>query len=171
MTLFACQTYVQGLLYGLPVPGYQQPTVSYVKPPIPGLMDMTRPFVFVWGGLADESRIAIPRETAPGVPAGSPGGWKKAQRTISIWLYGIELANLQGPSPFPTAIETVMQALRSANPMPAELTDPASGQVSQLFDLGENLSFEYDVDRSLADQQTVRNLCHIEAPVQENFQS
>ncbi|MGH9121070.1 MAG: hypothetical protein ACRDYC_03865 [Acidimicrobiales bacterium] len=160
MTILAVQNYVQGCVDGLIVPGYPEPLKAFVKAPTPGTATLAQPMAFVWGGMGSQSRTTLPRGP----------GWKGTDHTVSIWIYGLELANLDPPvSYFPSVLQTIVRALSTAKPMPAQLIDTQTGDPSYLMNLGENITWEYDVDRTMADQRIVRNLCHMEAAALEEF--
>ena len=176
MTLSAVQSFVRATVDGVQAPNWAEPLLASIVVPAPGLVKLPQPQVFVWGATATEERLTIPR-AAPGinptiVPPGqnTQSGWKERRYALSMWLYGIEY-NYDGnrATKFPVLIEQVLNALRMAN-IPAPLTDSETGEQSILLSIGEELSWEYDVDRTLADQRLVRNECRIDASVIEQFQ-
>ena len=176
MTLLAVQDYTQGILNGMSSTGWQKPLVAYVKSPIPGLAELQQPMGFIWGAAARETRTSIPR-SAPGVnpTLAKPGttvhsGWKERPITVTIWLYGVQLnSDPNSDTKFPVLIEQVLNALRMTE-VPAYLVDRVTGEQSKLMNIGEEFSWEYDVDRTLADQRLVRNECRIDVSALEQFQ-
>ena len=176
MTLSAVQLYVQSTVNGAQAPGWEKPLVALVAVPTVNVIQLPEPRAFVWGATANEHRLTIPR-AAPGVNPMivSPGtstdsGWKERVYSVSMWVYGLELSgDKQRATKFPVLIEQVLNSLRMAS-IPATLTDPTTGEQSVLLSIGEELSWEYDVDRTLADQRLVRNECRIDASVIEQMQ-
>lgn len=167
MTIGAVQAQVQTLLSGLAVPGYAQPMRALVKVPVPDKIVLGQPLAFIWGGAGNRSRMALPREN----PAFQTSvGWKGNEHQLGIWVYAVSLANADTQDPFPAAIEAICGALEAAV-VPARVADPVTGSISYLVDLGERISWEYDIDRTIGDQRTVRSLCHLEASCLESFQA
>lgn len=160
MSINAVQHQIVVFLTGLPSKGYPTPIAAQVALPTGTNAKMARPEVYVWGGAATESRIAIPRGQ----------GWKQDLITVSVWLFGVEQANDPDRAwKFPVLIQTVRKALAGASPMPIQITDPQTGEVSTMLDLGEEMSWEYDIDRALADQRLVRNICRLDVSLREEF--
>lgn len=176
MSLFAVQNYAKDVLDGVNSPGWTQPLLAAVVVPNPDVLKLGQPRLFIWGAAATERRTAIPR-SAPGVNTTLPtangmvnAGWKQRSYTISMWLYGAELPNDPNQEfKFPVLIEQVLDTIRMTS-QPVNLQDPQTGEQSQLQDFGEEFAWEYDVDRTLADQRTLLNLCRIDVTCLENQQ-
>jgi hypothetical protein len=160
MGLNAVQAQVASYLNGLPVVGYNAAVSARVLAPVDEYMKVSNPTVFVWGGAATFKRTAIPRGP----------GWMGVEYIVSCWIYGLELANDPNREwKFPAAVDAIAKALYGASPMPAQITDPQTGAVSHLMDLGEHIKWEYDIDRTVSVQNLVRNVCHMEVTALEEF--
>lgn len=160
MSLNAVQQKIAGYLTGLTSKGFTTPISAQVLQPVATWAKVTAPLVFVWGGAATETRLTIPRGP----------GWKHDAHTISLWLFALDLAADPNRAwRFPVLIDTVLAAMRGASPMPAALTDPQTFKTSQLLNLGEEMTWEYDIDRTLADQRMIRHVCRIDVSVLEEF--
>lgn len=160
MSLNAVQQKIQTILTGLASKGYTNGIDARVEQPVADFAKMETPLAFIWGGAAHESRIAIPRGT----------GWKQDLHTVSIWLFALDLAaDADRAWKFPVLIQTVRKALAGASPMPVKITDPQTTETSTMLDLGEEMSWEYDIDRTLADQRLVRHVCRIDVSLREEF--
>lgn len=175
MTLHSMQSYLKDTVQGLQSPGWE-PAIAYVDVPAPGNAEIARPMIFIWGAVATDSRLTISRAEAGIDPMLTPpgetvnSGWRQRAYTATMWMYGLQLANDEDREwKFPVFIEQVCHALQMTA-MPTILTDDITGERSQLFNLGENFSWEYDVDRTLADQRNIRNECALSVQVLENYQ-
>lgn len=178
MTVSAIQQFVKDTIQGTVSPDWQSPLLSAVSVPIPGVLKLKQPLAFVWGASWREVRRTIPRATAGTNPtlidpsSNTPvqAGWKDRYYTVSIWIYGAELPNdANRDTKFPGLIEQVMNTLRMvAIPQPIE--DLKTHEFSTVLSIGEEFSAEYDVDRTFADQRTLRNECRLDVQVNEEFQ-
>ncbi len=160
MSLNAIQNKIAAVLTGLASKGYPNGIYARVEQPVADFAKLGTPIVFVWGGAATETRIAIPRGT----------GWKQDLHTVSLWLFALDLAvDADRGWKFPVLIQTVRKAMAGASPMPVQVTDAQTTETSTMFDLGEELSWEYDIDRTLADQRLIRHVCRIDLSLREEF--
>lgn len=166
MTLSACQVLVRDTLNDIPSPGYAN-VQALIAPLIPGTLKGSVPQAYVWGSRGNEKRHSGGRRSNV---IGLNTGFKRADHTLNVWLIAV------GPNTsddqdtqFPTLIDTCKAALRAVV-MPLTLTDPTTGEVSQCWSVGEDFQWEYDIDRTLADQRYVRHLCLIECSVSEDFE-
>lgn len=169
MTVNALQQKIVTYLTGLSSKGYTGVIDARVEQPVAAYAKVDTPLIFVWGATANESRLAIPR---PDAGIGRGPGWKQDAHKVSLWLFGLALANDPDRAwKFPVLIQTVRKALAGATPMPVELIDPQTTETSFLMDLGEEMTWDYDIDRSLADQRLVRNICRLDVSAMEAFQA
>lgn len=176
MTISAVQVYTRDVVTDIHAPDWQKGTIAYIASPVPGTAKLQQPLIFVWGASVREARTSIPR-AAPGInpmltPPGQTvaSGWKERYYTISMWVYGVEENNDKNrDTKFPVLIEQVCNALRMAQ-VPAYLVDAKTGEQSKLMNIGEEFTWEYDVDRTLADQRMLRNACRLDVSVLEQFQ-
>lgn len=161
MTLNAVQVYVKGVLNGLSTELYTGLVNARIAVPSVDNIDPEVPQVFIWGGAGHEQR------TSSG-PRGA--GWKESYYTLQIYVFALDLpTDTTRDSRFPVLIGDIRKALRSASPMPVQLTDLVTGEIGDLMNLGEDLSWEYDVDRTTGDKRVIRSLCRIEASALEEF--
>lgn len=173
MTLSAVQLYVNDLLQGTGAGLYGGTIESFITPPAPTTMEYNNPQTYVWGGTGNVVRATIPRATPGTDPGTSPGGstgWKVCTYELSIWAYGLHVnGDPQADRKFPGLMWIIEKLLMMAE-MPVELTDPDTGDQSRLMNLGESFRWAYDVDRTLADQRSMRNAAQIICSAEEMFQ-
>ena len=176
MSLFSVQEFAVSIVNGITSPNWQQPLLAEVVFPIPDLVKLAQPRLFVWGAAVNEQRVTIPRSeegiNPMLVPPGQTvnAGWKRRGYTLQMWLYGVQNNNDPNrESKFPVLIEQVLDAIRSTS-VPANLVDSVTGEQSWAMDIGEDFTWEYDVDRTLADQRLIRNLCRFDINLMEMFQ-
>lgn len=168
MSLNAVQQAIAGFLNGVQAQGYTEPLACSVDLPIASVVKVQQPVAFVWGGTGHENRLTIPRGEAT---AGTEG-WKETLHAISVTVFSIELANDPNRTwRFPNLLDTVMATLRSITPMPQQITDPQTGAVSDLLDLGESFDWDYDIDRTINPQNTLRNMARLDVAVREEFKA
>lgn len=154
MTVNAVQQYVRGIVDGLSTPDYPALT-TYISPPVPG--DLTGPAAFVWAVHWPEHRQTAPRGQ----------GFRLAVYDVAIWLVVEDLTDSTSADfAFPRLIDTVMGALRST-PMPVSITDPQTGQVSQIVAVGEDFVVDQGPVRTVEDQRLAAWMAEITATVKE----
>ena len=61
----------------------------------------------------------------------------------------------QADPKFPAIVDTVMLALRYSQPNPAQMTDPATGLTSTIYNVGESLRYRTGVEAT-ADERWLR---------------
>lgn len=161
--------FVRGLLDGQNVPGTAGRLEAFIDPPDPET-ENTNPHAYVWLVRGTYRRVAGPRSRPPAnlaqnVPT-PPAGWKRRSHNISIWLTWFEEQGPQTDSAFPTVLDWVMMILETCQ-MPFTTKDPATGEASQLINLGQNLDYEYVPVRATASQRLHRKDAQITAPTDE----
>ena len=162
----AVQTYLHGLLDGVPVPSSAGPLQAFIEPPNP-LVDTINPGVYVWDSLGPEKRRAMPRGN---VLAGT-AGWKEIDHTAHLWVIWFgEETDPDSDTAFPSVIDTITQTLRSSAD-PAVITDPETGLVSYLIDVGEKINTDYPPVKAVADQRYLRYDAQFSLPILELFQA
>jgi hypothetical protein len=106
----------------------------------PTIEDLDAPTAYIWAG-----RLRIKRQTMP-----RGAGFKHL-----AWMVDIYLAYETNPdSPtvdqeFPVIVDAVMNKLWTTQ-TPLIITDPVTGQESQLLNVGEDFQFEYPPERTPA---------------------
>lgn len=160
------QSYLFGLLDGVPVPSSSGPLEAFISPPNPN-EETFRPGVYVWDSLGPETRRAIPRGN---VKLGT-AGWKQIDHTAHLWVIWFgEETDPDTDTAFPAVIDTITQILRGS-PNPAEATDPDTGDWSLLIDVGERINYDYPPVRAVADQRYLRYDAQFSLPILELFQA
>lgn len=141
--LLSIQNHVQTLLDGMNVPGGYQTLTAYVQPPV--FEGLSGPRGYVWGGHLTETRQSAPRGR----------GFKRLDWLIDVWLIYESLAGDDADAQvFPLLVDATMQTLRSA-PMPVTITDPITGTVTQLVEIGERITMDYPPVHTAASQRTL----------------
>lgn len=167
MPLAGAMLFVQGLLDGLPMPGGSPRLAAWITPDDPDPDPAERPAAYIWPLPGDEKRLTVPRNTGPGTPA----GWKTLCHDIGIYLiwFGSD-ADPDADTAYPGYLDALMDALRTAWPMPAFITDPNTGEVTQVVNAGEDMHYDSPPPRSVADQRYLRYEALIHVPVTEQIQ-
>lgn len=136
MPLNTVQSYLKGLLNGLSVPLQSAPLDCFITPP--ALQDLDGPHCYVWGG-----RVSVRRQTMP-----RTAGFKAYPWTMSIWLVYESADTVAGQqnttidNEFPVIIDAVTNTLSVAT-MVDVVTDPTTGQYSQIQSVGETWTLDY----------------------------
>lgn len=167
--------YVQGLLQGTQAPGetgLPGPLEALITPYDPDESGEAR--AYIWPMTGHEARRTIPRGpvTVNGAPSpAGTAGWKQATHQVSIFLVWFGYDNdPNADTSFPALVDFVMAVLRSSK-NPATATDPYTGLVSELLDIGENLTYEYVPVLSTDDQRILRYDARIDVHCTEYFQA
>ena len=121
----------------------------------------------MWPARGPEKRLAMPRNTGPGTPA----GWKQLKHDLQVFLLWMDYQDdPQADVNFPLLIDYVMMLLATA-PNPAQVTDPETGQVSQMVNLGEDMTYDFVPPRTLEPQMMRRYDARIQCTLLELFRS
>jgi len=158
------------LLDGLAMPGGLPNMAAYVNPPDPN-DEGGIPTAYVWAPDFDESREgqqggSIPRNTGPGTPSGT----KALEHMIEIFLVYFQAGDdPQADTLFFGIVDAVMARLRTSDD-PAPVTDPYTGQQSQLLDVGEVIRGRTTIS-AVADQAFNRLDALLTCTVHEIFQA
>ena len=176
MPLASCVNYIQGLLDGMAWPEGMQnltspppPLACYITPPDPNVLSGT-PSAYVWFNRGTESRNpakygagTIPRAAYSGAPSGT----KALDHTIPVYLVwtGGSPTDPEVNRLFPGMVDAVMDTLRSSAD-PVIISDPWTGQQSELVDVGENQTWLTDL-RALEPMRSERLDALIEVSVVE----
>lgn len=142
------QLYVKGLLNGLALPLGLGTLTAYVAPP--AVTDASAPLCYIWGAHVTETR-----ETMPRAPVGNlgAGAFKNIRYEMQLWLYYAEYADdPNADALFPAVIDAVTAMLRNTS-MNVQLTDSATGTVSTVKMIGEEIQLAYQPVEALEDQR------------------
>jgi hypothetical protein len=146
MPLNSVQLYVQSLLNELEIPGLTVRLESYVTPPV--VEDIDRPKAYV---LASRGRVR--RQTAPRGP-----GYKWLDWTVDVYVtYETVPDSDTVDQEMPLIIDAVCTKLWTTT-MPLSITDPTTGQRSQILQVGEEFDIEFPPERTPA---TLRMLYYV----------
>lgn len=170
MPINSVQTYLKDLLDGLPLPGpagAEGNLAVYITPPDPG--ELKVPTAYLWPQTGEEKRLTTPRAGGPNV---AEPGWKHIQHRVPLFIAWVGIASdPTADTNFPAVIDAVMAALR---PSPDEvlINDPVTGIISSLLlGIGEEMTYDYTVVHTLADQRLLRYDARLNLTVDEYFQS
>ena len=170
MGLVSAQGFVQSILTGLTPPGktgIKGPIDSLITPLDPDVNPDGIARVYVWPASGPEKRRAMPRNTGPGAPA----GWKQITHALEIFLVWMDYPDdPQADVNFPLLIDYVMMILRTS-PNPALYTDPDTGVVSSMVNLGEVMSYDFVPPRTLEPDAMRRYDSRIRCSLLELFQA
>jgi hypothetical protein len=163
------QFFLRDTLDGLVLPLGLGNLAAFISPPNPG--DGMVPAVYVWGSNGSESRLTVPRAQHLNVAS---GGDKTLVHQADVWL--VWFGSSEDPdvnAQFPAIIDRVMGALRNTRLVDGAqyVTDPVTGQLSQLLDVGEDMSWEYAPVKAIVDQRYLRYDARVTVTVTEVIQS
>lgn len=169
MPLNTVQLHLQSILDQQPLPFQLGLLTAYIQPPNPG--DGTNATAYVWGSRGSERRRTVPRADAGNL---ATGGDKTINHDCDVWLVWFGEADTPGAGvQFPVIVDATMAILRNTALIQGTqyVTDPVTGQTSQLLDIGERMTFEYAPVRATADQRWLRYDAQITVSVEEWFQA
>lgn len=170
MPIVSCQSYVASILSGMTPPGktgIKGSITALITPLDPDVNPDGTARCYVWPAHGPEKRLAMPRNSGPGTPA----GWKQISHDLQVFLLWTDKQQDPGKDVnFPLFIDYVMFLLRTS-PNPAEWTDPETGETSNIVNLGEQMSYDYVVPRTLETQRRLRYDARISITLLELFQS
>lgn len=159
MPLNSIQHYCRDLLDGLVLPRQDQPLTAHILPPT--VEEMDGPRAYVWG-----ARTRAERQTAPRVH-----GFKRLPWTVDIYLAYLDSADSPDlDESFPLIIDAVLTRFWSTT-MPLMITDPETGQMSQILAVGESWDLEYPPERLPATMRMIWSTARIGMDVTEAIQA
>jgi hypothetical protein len=168
--MVSAMTYVQSLLQGLVPPGdtgLAAPIDALITPLDPDVNPDGVARCYVWPATAPEKRVAMPRNTGPGTPA----GWKSLEHRLEIFLLWMDDPNDENADVnFPLFIDFVMFILRTS-PNEAQWQEAQTGVISHFMNLGEDMSYDFVPPRTLGPQVMRRYDARIRCNLYELFQS
>lgn len=156
MPIVVVQQYLLSLLDNLELPYNIPAAKAYVTPPDPRVQAKV-PAIYIWPSDGTENRSAelqgtIPRNSGPNTASGTKGLLHQMDCYVT-WFSSN--SGKQQDTKFPAIVDTVMMALRYAQPNPYEGTDPATNMTSSVYNAGENMHYRIGVE-STADEQWLR---------------
>jgi hypothetical protein len=171
MGLVSAQGFVQSILTGLTPPGktgIKGPIDSLITPLDPDVNPDGIARVYVWPARGPGKRIAQPRNN----PAtGSPGATKQTKHDLQVFMTWMDSPNDQDADVnFPALIDFVWKILETC-PSPQLWTDPETGGVSQMVNLGEVMTYEFIPPRTLEPQKMRRYDARIMCTLLEIYQA
>lgn len=157
MSLNAIQSHVRSLLDGLPSPYFPQ-AKAWIAPPVPN--EASEPQIFVWGQRGNEHRHA----------GGRPFGVKKARHRLDIYVVvADEIDDPHADAAFPLILDSVVWVLRTTQMPVLGLTDPDTGEQSNLMEIGETIDTDYSVPHTIQDQRYLWYTGLIQTEVEEQI--
>jgi hypothetical protein len=140
--LNSVQQFVANIVNGIQVPTITKPIEAFITPPT--VEDIDGPKAYIWGARNRGRRQTMPRGIAP------HAGFKRLDWTVDIYLvYETTPDDPLIDQAFPLIIDSVLAKLWTTT-MPQIITDPTSGQVSQIQSIGEEWELEYPPERTPA---------------------
>ena len=156
MPVVVVQQFLLSLLNGLEMPYSVAAAEAFITPPDPRVKAKV-PAIYIWPSDGQENRSGelggtIPRNTGPGTPSGTKG--LLHQMDVYVTWFSANQGRQADPV-FPAIVDTVMMALRYSQPNPAELTDPATGLTSSVYNVGETMKYRVGIEAT-ADERWLR---------------
>jgi hypothetical protein len=163
---------IKGILDGLQIPGpagAHGTLACYITPPAE--RDDPSPAIYIYSARGNEHRQSLPRAQGPSQPLGQ-SGWKQMEHTIDGYLTWFdENYDPNVDSNFIAVVDAVMQALRSALDPLYYYTDSLTGQQSEIYAVGEKMTYEIAPPRAVAEQRMLRFDALLTIHCWEAFQS
>ena len=156
MPVVVVQQFLLSLLNNLEMPYNVPAAEAFVTPPDPRVKAKV-PAIYIWPADGQENRSGelggtVPRNTGPGTPSGTKG----LHHQMDVYITWFSANNGRQADPiFPAIVDTVMMALRYSQPNPAELTDPATGLTSSVYNVGETMKYRVGIEAT-ADERWLR---------------
>lgn len=176
MPILSTLLYVKGLLDGLPMPAGIPNMVCYITPPAVDEEPNGEPRAYLWTPEWNESRApqrggSVNRALTKPVPGANPNsGVKALDHAIHVYvIYDQANDDPNADALFPSILDTVSWALRVSTD-PAVVTDPNDGTITQLVDVGEQITGQMNVT-ALAGQRMYRYDSLMVVPVTEILHS
>lgn len=156
MGVVVVQSFLRSLLDGLEMPASIPAAEAFITPPDPRVKAKV-PAIYVWPSDGQENRSkelggTIPRNTGPNTPSGTKG--LLHQMDVYVTWFSANQGRQADPL-FPGIVDTIMLALRTSQPNPAEMTDPYSGITSTIYNVGEQQKYRIGIEAT-ADERWLR---------------
>lgn len=166
--LNSVQNYVAGLLDGLEVPiRGTKPVEAHITPPT--FEDIDGPKAYVWGGRHRGHRQTMPRNSTGQLVDGK-AGFKELNWDLDIYLAYETTADAPFLNQeFPCIVDAVLTKLWTT-PVNRYITDPITGVISQITQIGEDWHFEMLPERTPNTLRMVFYTARITAMITEEVQ-
>ena len=156
----------------MPLPGNGgQLLQAFIAPPNPE-EDELDPHAYIWPSSGAESRQSVPRAAAPGLGV-TQSGWKDELHHVDVFLTWFQDGD-HDPNPditYLSVVDAVMASLRTVAD-PVLLSDPVTGQLSQISGTGERMNYDIATPKGTdADQRLLRYDSRIVVRLMDSFQS
>jgi hypothetical protein len=174
MPIVNVQTFMLNILDGLQMPYGVPAAQAYITPPDPRTQARI-PAIYIWPADGEENRSSslggtIPRNTGPGTSSGTKG----LQHQVDVYLTWFSSNSRQGMEDgpvtqdpiFPGMIDALLASLRYSQPNPAQITDPNTNIVSEIYNVGEMMRYRTGVEAT-ADERWLRYDCLVTCTVWE----
>ena len=156
---------VKAILDGLAMPGGLPGMDAYINAPDPNVQT-TIPTAYVWPTAFETSRDTLPRNLGPYSQAGA--GFKAKQHSTDVFIVWMDGGSEDDADTiFPGIVDAAVAALETAS-MPALITDPYTGVVTELVNLGEVIRGRI-VASALEDERFLRYDALLQLPAQETY--
>ncbi len=171
MPLVTAQAFLLSILDQLPMPYGKANARAYITPPDPNIQAKV-PHIYIWPADGEENRSGdlggtIPRNTGPNTSSGTKG----MMHFMDVYLTWFSTGSGTQQDPiFPGMVDAAMYALRFSHPNPVTITDPNSGLVSEIYNVGENMHYVTGL-KSTADEREKRYDCLIKVSCWEIFRA
>jgi hypothetical protein len=161
--LNSIQQHCLTVIDGLQIPGSPDTLTASIQPP--NFDDLDGPRAFIWGGRMRGERQTAPRGEAP------RAGFKRLNWSVDVWLSYLTTPDADDvDQAFPLIIDAVMSAFW-ATTMPTFITDPVTGLVSQLLQIGEEFELEAPTARATQTQRLLYYTALLSLDVYEAVQA
>jgi hypothetical protein len=172
MPLNSVHQVIKNILNGLQIPGgagMNGTLACYITPPAE--RNDPSPAIYIYASRGQEHRESLPRAKGPSQPAGQ-SGWKQIEHTIDGYLTWFD-DNFDPAvdTNFIGVVDAVMQALRSALDPLYYYTDALTGQQSEIYAIGEKMTYELAPPRATTQERMLRFDALITVHCWESFQA
>ena len=163
MSLPAVLQFVETTLNGT-TSEYLPAARAFITPKVGELLDV--PIIAVWTRNYDEKRATMTRAATP-----AASGFKKATHQIELYVKATGMQDDPNADiAFLTLLDQIMVALRAVV-MPFPVTDPSTGVVSNVTQIGETFKVQVGTIAATKDQRMYIWRAQITTPVEEWVQS
>jgi hypothetical protein len=172
MPIVTVLTQVYAILNGLSLPGTGGSTLeAHIDQPDPQT-DQVNPQAYIWPPTGHEFRQSVPRPQQGTPGTGSvQAGEKQMSHMVEVTLFWFHDPGDTPDIAFPTILDAVMDALRCTTD-PVLVQDPVTFRYSQLFGIGEKMSYDCAYpEATTADQRTLLYRAKVMATVSEEYQA